>query len=160
MLATQSFPTLCEPMDCSLPGSYVHGILQARILEWVVIPFCRGNSLPRDQTQVSHTVGRFFTIWATREAISDTIFVFLWITSLSVIISRSIHVFANGIISFFSYGWVIFHYIYLYICIYIYLYTYHVFFILSSVNGHLGCFHVLAVLNSAAMNIGVDIFSN
>ena len=62
VLATHSFPTLCEPMDCSLPGSYVHGILQARILEWVVIPFCRGNSLPRDQTQVSHTVGRFFTI--------------------------------------------------------------------------------------------------
>ena len=113
MLATQSFPTHCEPMDSSLPDSYVHGILQARILERVVIPLCRGNSQTRDQTQVSHIVGRFFTIWASREAISDTIFVFLWLTSLSVIISRSIHVVANGIISFFSNVWVIFHCIYM-----------------------------------------------
>ena len=47
------FPTLCDPMDCSPPGSSVHGILQARILEWVAIPFSRGSSTPRDQTQVS-----------------------------------------------------------------------------------------------------------
>ena len=46
--------TLCDPMDCSLPGSYVHGILQARILEWVAVPFSRGSSQPRDWTQVSH----------------------------------------------------------------------------------------------------------
>ena len=46
--------TLCDPMDCSLPGSYVHGILQARILEWVAVPFSRGSFQPRDQTQVSH----------------------------------------------------------------------------------------------------------
>ena len=65
---TQSRPTLCDPMDCSLPGSSVHGILQARILEWVAFPFSRGSSQPRDQTQVSHIVGRFFTVWATREA--------------------------------------------------------------------------------------------
>ena len=55
-------------MDCSLPGSSVHGILQARILEWVAVPFSRGSSQTRDQTQVSCTAGRFFTIWATREA--------------------------------------------------------------------------------------------
>ena len=48
-------------MDCSLSGSSVHGILQARILEWVAIPFSRGSSQPRDQTQVSGTVDRFFT---------------------------------------------------------------------------------------------------
>ena len=54
--------------DCSLPGSCVHGILQARILEWVAIPFSRGSSWPRDQTWVSSIAGRFFTIWATREA--------------------------------------------------------------------------------------------
>jgi len=48
-------------MDCSLPGSSVHGILQARILEWVVIPFSRGSSRPRDQTWVSCTAGRFFS---------------------------------------------------------------------------------------------------
>ena len=46
----------------------VHGILQARILEWVAIPFSRGSSQPRDQTQVSRTAGKFFTSWATREA--------------------------------------------------------------------------------------------
>ena len=61
-------PTLCDPMDCSPPGSAVHGILQAKILEWVAIPFCRGSSPPRDQTQVSHITSRFFTIWITREA--------------------------------------------------------------------------------------------
>ena len=55
-------------MDCSPPGSSVHGILQARILEWVAMPFSRGSSWPRDQTQVPCTAGRFFTIWITREA--------------------------------------------------------------------------------------------
>ena len=49
----QSRPTLCNPMDCSLPGSSAHGILQARVLEWVAMPSSRGSSLPRDQTQVS-----------------------------------------------------------------------------------------------------------
>ena len=65
---TQSCLTLCDPMDCSQPGSSVHGILQARILEWVAIPFSRGSSWPKDRTQVSHNPGRFFTIWATRKA--------------------------------------------------------------------------------------------
>ena len=64
-LVTQLCPTLHNPMDCSPPGSSVHGIPQARILQWVAIPFSRGSSRPRDQTQVSHIVGRFFTIWAT-----------------------------------------------------------------------------------------------
>ena len=49
-LVTQSCPTLCNPIDCSPPGSSIHGILQARILEWVVVPFSRGSSRPRDQT--------------------------------------------------------------------------------------------------------------
>ena len=53
-------------MDCRLPGSPVHGIFQERILEWVAISFSRGFSQPRDQTWVSHIVGRNFTIWATR----------------------------------------------------------------------------------------------
>ena len=64
---TQSCPTLCDPMDCSLPGSSVHGILQARVLEWVAISFSRRSSQPRDWTCVSCIVGRCFTIWATRE---------------------------------------------------------------------------------------------
>ena len=55
-------------MDCSLPGSSVHGIFQARMLEWVVLPFSRASSWPRDRTWVSRIAGRFFTVWATREA--------------------------------------------------------------------------------------------
>ena len=70
VLVTQSSPTLYNPMDCSPPGSSVHGILQARILEWVAISFSRGSSWSRDRTQVSHIAGRFFTVWATREALS------------------------------------------------------------------------------------------
>ena len=58
----QSCPTLCNPMDYT-----VHGILQARIMEWVAFPFSRASSQPRDQTQVSCIAGRFFTNWATRE---------------------------------------------------------------------------------------------
>ena len=64
----QLCPALCNPMNCSPLGSSVHGILQARILEWVAIPFSRGSSWPRDWTCVSCNSGRFFTIWATREA--------------------------------------------------------------------------------------------
>ena len=64
---SQSCPTLCNPVDCSLPGSSIHGILQARILEWVAISFSRGSSQPRNQTQVSHIAGRHFTLQATRE---------------------------------------------------------------------------------------------
>ena len=60
-----------DPVDCSPPGSSVHGILQARILEWVVISFSRGSSQPRDWTQVSCLAGRFFTNWAMREAHSN-----------------------------------------------------------------------------------------
>ena len=61
---TQSCPTLCDPMDY-----IVLGILQTRILEWVAIPFSRGSSQSRDQTQVFHITGRFFTSWSTREAL-------------------------------------------------------------------------------------------
>ena len=63
----QSCPTLCNPMDCSLSGSSVHRIFQARILEWVAISFSRRSSQPRDWTQVSCIVGRCFTVWATRD---------------------------------------------------------------------------------------------
>ena len=63
---TELSRTLCDPMDCSRPGSSVHGILQARILEWVVMPSSRESSQPREWTQVSCTAGRFFTSWASR----------------------------------------------------------------------------------------------
>ena len=65
----QSCLTLCDPMDCSLSGFSVHGISQARVLEWIAISFFRGSSWPRDWTKVSHIVGRCFTILATREVL-------------------------------------------------------------------------------------------
>ena len=55
----------CYPMLCSPPGFSVHSILQARILEWITIPFSRGSSWPRDRTLVSCIAGRFFIVWAT-----------------------------------------------------------------------------------------------
>ena len=68
VLFTKSYLTLCDPMNCSPPGSSVHGISKARILEWVAIRFSRGSFWPRYWTQVSCIAGRFFTNWATREA--------------------------------------------------------------------------------------------
>ena len=62
----QSWPTLCDPVDCSPPGFSIHGIFQAWVLEWVAISFSRGSSWPRDWTRVSCITGRCFTIWATR----------------------------------------------------------------------------------------------
>ena len=69
----QSCVTLCDPMDCSLPGSSssIHGIFQARVLEWVAIAFSRRSSRSRDWTRVSRTVGRCFTIRATREVLQE-----------------------------------------------------------------------------------------
>ena len=64
----QSCPTLCSPTDYSLPCFSVHGIFQARVLEWVAISFSRGSSRPRDRTRVFRIAGRRFTIWATKEA--------------------------------------------------------------------------------------------
>ena len=57
----------CNPMDCILPESSVHGISQARILEWVASSFSRGSSWCRDRTWVSPIAGRFFTLWSTRD---------------------------------------------------------------------------------------------
>ena len=65
---TQSCPTLCDPMNYSPPGSSVHGILQGRKLEWVVMPFSRGSSWSRDWTRVSCIAGRCFIVWATKQA--------------------------------------------------------------------------------------------
>ena len=63
-------------MDCSQPGSSVHGILQARILEWVTSPFSRESSWFRDRTRISTIAGRFFTVWATREAFKNVLRVY------------------------------------------------------------------------------------
>ena len=62
VLVTHLYLKFCDPMDCSPSSSSVHSISQARILEWAAIPFFRGSSRPRDQTQVSHIAGRLFTI--------------------------------------------------------------------------------------------------
>ena len=69
VLVDQLCLTLCDPMDCNPPGSSVHGILQARILKWVAIPFSRGSFQSRDQTQVSCLAGRFFTTWPPEKPI-------------------------------------------------------------------------------------------
>ena len=61
-LVSQSCLTLCNPMDCSLPGSSVHGIFQAIVLEWIAISFSKESSQPRDRTRVSHIVDRCFTV--------------------------------------------------------------------------------------------------
>ena len=65
---SQSCPTLCNPMDCSLSGSSIHGIFQARMLEWIAVSFSRGSSRPRNRTVISRIAGKHFTIWANREA--------------------------------------------------------------------------------------------
>ena len=75
---TQSRPTLCEPMDCSLTGFSVHGILKARIVEWVAI---LGIHYSRDRTQVSCIVGRYFIVWSTGEVIKFTMGAQEWSSS-------------------------------------------------------------------------------
>ena len=247
---TQSCPTLCNPMDYT-----VHGILEARMLEWVPFPFSRGSVQPRDWTQVSHIAGRFFTSWAIRVSslsLFQQIFltqelhqgllhckqIFFFFFFLSVELSgkpepsgktyliHSTLYMSISISEFFlslpfphRYPWVYalnlclsFCFTNMFICI-IFLYVYKhisdntiflsnllhslwqclvlsmslqmalfhsflwlsnslfyiyttIFFIHSAVNGHLGCFHVLAIIYSAAMKIGVHayfwivIFSN
>ena len=70
-LVAQSCPTLCHPMVCSPPGSSIHGILQARILERVAIHFSRGSSWARDWTWVSCITCKFFTVWAHGKSIMN-----------------------------------------------------------------------------------------
>ena len=80
----QSCLTLCDPMDCSPPGSSVHGIFQARIPEQVAVPFFRGSSQSRDWTHVTHIVGRFLTIWATKgDAMWDRISDLWWMCNIN-----------------------------------------------------------------------------
>ena len=93
-LAAQSCLTLCDPMDNRPPGSSVHWVLQARILEWVAMPFSRESSQARDQTQLSHIAGRLFTIWATREL--HLVFRFPWS-----------HLVCNGFSVFPYFSWLV-----------------------------------------------------
>ena len=64
----QLYLTLCHPVDCSVLGSSIHGIFQARILEWAATSFCRGSSPSRDGAHISYIAGEFLTTWAMREA--------------------------------------------------------------------------------------------
>ena len=94
-LVTHSCPTLCDTMDCmhySLPGFSVHGILQARILEWVAISFSRGPSRPRDWSWVPCITDRYFTVWALKSysipgaLLSTLIFLLLIRTTLLMVL--------------------------------------------------------------------------
>ena len=88
-LVTQSCLSLCNPMNCSPPGSSVHGILQARILEWAAISFSRGSFQPRDQTCIS-CIGRWILChWATREACLY-IYAFHFISFISCVFLNSL----------------------------------------------------------------------
>ena len=87
ILVLKSCPILCDPMDYSLPGFSVHGIFQARILEWVAISFSRGSYRPRDQTLVSCITEEFFTICATTYSSSNNVLIILiqlWSVSYSI----------------------------------------------------------------------------
>ena len=104
MLVTQPCLTLCNPMDCSWPGSSVRRSLQASILEWVAISFSRGSSQPWDRTQVSCIAGRCFNLWATREGSFQMSQLF---TSggQSVGVSASASVLSMNIQDWFPLGW-------------------------------------------------------
>ena len=93
----QSCLTL-PPMDCSPPGSSVHGILQARILEWVAILFSRGPSQPRDRTGVSCIAGRFFTSWATMNT-NVTLFWLLVEILIGILLNLYINLERTGILT-------------------------------------------------------------
>ena len=81
---TQSCLTLCDPMDCSPPGSSIHGIFQARVLEWVAISSSRRSSRPRDGTRVSHIVGRCFTVLYMSVAVYRGLILWEFISSLAL----------------------------------------------------------------------------
>ena len=146
--------TVGDLMDCSLPGCSVHGIFQARVLEWGAISFSRGPSWPRDRTQVSCIVGRRFTVRATRgraplyclilklkKKLYSTISEIVQYCPLSdlssVRPSRSIHTVANGKIFFFppmSEDYLIVWYTHIFLFLYSFIHQWI-----------LGCFHVTAV---------------
>ena len=93
LLVDQLCLTLCDPMECSSPGSSVHGIFQAIILEWVSMPSSTGFSQPGDWTQVSHIAGRFFTIWITREALILHTIILIFLSCVSVLCTLSFFLF-------------------------------------------------------------------
>ena len=99
----QSCPALCDPVDYSPPGSSVHGILQARTLEWVAISLSRGSSQSKDWTQVSCIAGRLFNLWATREALPLAL-ITSNLLSMSLLLFYYNHYFAVFFLDF-TYKW-------------------------------------------------------
>ena len=89
MLSCFSCVQVCHPMDCSPPGSFVHGILQARILEWVAISSSRGSSQPKDRTWVSYIAGEFFTHWGGSPFFFFFCFIFILIPRTIVLLTWS-----------------------------------------------------------------------
>ena len=97
----QSCPTLCDPMECSLPDSSIHGIFQARVLEWVAISFSRGSSWPSNRTWVSRIAGRRLTAWATT---CKTFAVICRIPFQSLVLLSRISLFQSTLLSLFSHS--------------------------------------------------------
>ena len=120
-------------MDCSLPGSSVHGILQARILEWVDnISFSRGSSQPRDQSQVSYISGRCCNLWATREAKQTFSGDMQYLSFSWLAYSYNVHRCCTMLQDFHLFwGWLLYHRMFI-----------PHFFIHLSPERHLGCFHL------------------
>ena len=135
-LAAQSRPTLCDPMDCSPPGSSVHGILQARILEWAAMPSSRGSSQPRNQTHVSHITGDSLSHegspgilgWVAYPFSRETSWLKNW-TGVSCIVGRFFYQLSYPGSPLFTYvyeciHWRVYVYIFIYnICVYTYIHT-------------------------------------
>ena len=128
-------------MHCSSPGSSVHGISQARILEWVAISFSRGSSQPRDQTHIPCLASWFFTTEPPGKPLSHLLH-FVWHT-LGPFITLQMTQFHSSTYS-------IIHMYHIFFILSIFYHTY-VPYLLYPVNGHLGSFNVLAIVNSAAM---------
>ena len=102
VLVIQSCLILCDFMGCSLPGSSVHVTLQKRILECVAALFSRGFSQPRDWDQVSYIAGRFFTTWATREALYVCVCIYIYIY---MCVCVCIHIYLNHFIVHLKIAW-------------------------------------------------------
>ena len=119
--------TLCDPMDCSLPGSPVHGILQTRILEWVTIPFSRRSSLPRDQTCIFCIAGVFFTTEPGKPThIFTNIYdIYIYKNINICYICVCMHTYVDMSLSFLKYIYILYIYKYIYLYFYIiYIYIY------------------------------------
>ena len=109
----QSCLTLWDPVYCNLLGFSIHGILQARILEWIAIAFSRGSSRPRDRTRVSHIGGRRFNLWATKISLK---FCFMCEISIEVFwvfaYLMNVHLFSHTLLKSWYFSSINLHYLF------------------------------------------------